>query len=132
MHTVAKAVASAVAPLIAGAVVQRLAPQDAAVPHDVIHRKALEAREIANELLLDDRIRAVAEHAAKACAKPWWQSKGVWGGIAAAGGTVLSLAGSAVLAGDVEQAVVLIGQIVGAVGGLVAIVGRIVARTGVR
>lgn len=132
MKAVAAAVLTTIAPIVARSVVQRLAPQDAAVSREAVERQALEAQKIAAVLAEDRAIRAIAEDAAKAVAKPWWTSKGVWGALGVVVVSIGGLAGAVVTTGDIEAVVQNMDKIVTGALGLYALFGRIVAQTTVR
>lgn len=57
--------------------------------------------------------------------KPWWASKGVWGGVVAAAAGLAGLWGVTVGPAEVEQIVTLFTAVTSAVAGLVAVWGRI-------
>ena len=61
--------------------------------------------------------------------KPWYKSKGVWGGIIAAVAAGASAFGIDVSAGAQDDIVKHVTSLAGAVGGLLAVVGRVMADT---
>ena len=63
--------------------------------------------------------------------KPWWKSKGVWGGVVAALAAVAAVFGITV--DEVTQKVILdaIVAVTAAIGAILAIVGRVKAKGGI-
>jgi len=59
--------------------------------------------------------------------KPWYASKGVWGGIIAAAAGVAGMLGYSISDTDVSTLTELISAGVATVAGLVAVIGRVVA-----
>lgn len=65
-------------------------------------------------------------------AKPWWRSRGVWGGLIAAGAAVAGLIGYEVDAAAQSSLVDVALALAGAVGGAVAVLGRVGAKQPVK
>lgn len=64
--------------------------------------------------------------------KPWWASRGIWGGLIAAGAGVAGILGYSVSPADQVALLDLLSALGAALGGLIALVGRLQARRPIR
>lgn len=61
-------------------------------------------------------------------AKPWWQSKTLWGAIVTLGSGILGLTGLDLSAADREALIGLMTSLGSAIGGIIAFFGRVTAK----
>ena len=64
--------------------------------------------------------------------KPWYASRGVWGGLVAAGAGIAGVLGYTITPSDQAAVLELVVAVGGAVGGMVAMLGRVQAKRVIR